>query len=580
MNVAEIQQALPGTSFSSSGMSTGEPRLGNSYPANNANCPVAQPGVQIGSLIQKSLPGVIVIVTLFALVLLYNWINTADYRPLYPEMPETEKSQAYDVLASSSFPVNLDSRTGDLMVPAGQYYEARMLLANSGFSDPGSSQSMTLLDEQSSLTTSQFMEEARYRAAIEGEIAKSIVQISSIKNARVHLAAPRQSSYVRNREPAKASVVVIGYPGRVITQGHVQSITNLVASSVPYLAVEDVSVVDQQGNLLTMEMNAGLRMADEQSTYKRSIENDYKARIEQLLAPIVGIQNVNSDVDASIDFSQLETTSEVFDETGRGPISRSEVLAVDRDRGSLAAGGIPGSQSNIVPNDTVLDGADGGNQTNATGPETVSNEPSSTRTTRNYELDRSIKYSRDAVGTITRLSIAVVINEAILNRRVSQPITDVEGTSPDDVEESEAIEQTNIAPTPQIDIEQLTELVKNSVGFDEARGDQVLVISSPFMTEIVTEEIETPWYEESSIILLIQIASAVIAFGITIIFVIRPVLTSLMARNKEKLEREMDSKYGLASAGNGYDAKLEQIKQLASSNPGKVAGAIKGLLNS
>ncbi|MDA9004179.1 flagellar basal-body MS-ring/collar protein FliF [bacterium] len=580
MNVAEIQQALPGTSFSSSGMSTGEPRLGNSYPANNANYPVAQPGVQIGSLIQKSLPGVIVIVTLFALVLLYNWINTADYRPLYPEMPETEKSQAYDVLASSSFPVNLDSRTGDLMVPAGQYYEARMLLANSGFSDPGSSQSMTLLDEQSSLTTSQFMEEARYRAAIEGEIAKSIVQISSIKNARVHLAAPRQSSYVRNREPAKASVVVIGYPGRVITQGHVQSITNLVASSVPYLAVEDVSVVDQQGNLLTMEMNAGLRMADEQSTYKRSIENDYKARIEQLLAPIVGIQNVNSDVDASIDFSQLETTSEVFDETGRGPISRSEVLAVDRDRGSLAAGGIPGSQSNIVPNDTVLNGADGGNQTNATGPETVSNEPSSTRTTRNYELDRSIKYSRDAVGTITRLSIAVVINEAILNRRVSQPITDVEGTSPDDVEESEAIEQTNIAPTPQIDIEQLTELVKNSVGFDEARGDQVLVISSPFMTEIVTEEIETPWYEESSIILLIQIASAVIAFGITIIFVIRPVLTSLMARNKEKLEREMDSKYGLASAGNGYDAKLEQIKQLASSNPGKVAGAIKGLLNS
>ena len=578
--MAEIQQALPGTSFSSSGMSTGELRLGNSYPSNNANYPVAQPGVQIGSLIQKSLPGVIVIVTLFALVLLYNWINTADYRPLYPEMPETEKSQAYDVLASSSFPVKLDSRTGDLMVPAGQYYEARMLLANSGFSDPGSSQSMTLLDEQSSLTTSQFMEEARYRAAIEGEIAKSIVQISSIKNARVHLAAPRQSSYVRNREPAKASVVVIGYPGRVITQGHVQSITNLVASSVPYLAVEDVSVVDQQGNLLTMEMNAGLRMADEQSTYKRSIENDYKARIDQLLAPIVGIQNVNSDVDASIDFSQLETTSEVFDETGRGPISRSEVLAVDRDRGSLAAGGIPGSQSNIVPNDTVLDGADGGNQTNATGPETVSNEPSSTRTTRNYELDRSIKYSRDAVGTITRLSIAVVINEAILNRRVSQPITDVEGTPPDDVEESEAIEQTNIAPTPQIDIEQLTELVKNSVGFDEARGDQVLVISSPFMTEIVTEEIETPWYEESSIILLIQIAAAVIAFGITIIFVIRPVLTSLMAINKEKLEREMDSKYGLASAGNGYDAKLEQIKQLASSNPGKVAGAIKGLLNS
>ena len=148
------------------------------------------------------------------------------------------------------------------MVPPSRYYEARMLLASAGFSNPGTSQSLDIFNEQASLTTSQFMEEAQYRAATEIELSKSIVQISSIKSARVHLAAPRQSSYVRNRVPAKASVVVISHPGRVITQSNVQSITNLVSSSVPYLAVEDVSVVDQQGNLLTMSMSPTLRMAD------------------------------------------------------------------------------------------------------------------------------------------------------------------------------------------------------------------------------------------------------------------------------------------------------------------------------
>lgn len=287
--MATAQEALPGVAFSGSDSRPREVGESEIMTASSGNYPMAQQrvGNQIAPLIQRSLPGIIMVVTLFALVILYNWINTGDYRPLYPNLPESEKSEAYDLLVGSAFPARLDSRTGDILVPADRYYEARMMLASSGFADPSSAPSMAAFDEQSSLTSSQFMEEARYTATIENELAKSVVQISSIKSARVHLAAPRQSSYVRNRVPAKASVVVVGRSGRVITQAHVQSITSLVSSSVPYLAIEDVTVVDHQGNLLTQSMSPSLKMADMQNTYKRSVESDYKQRIESLLAPIV-----------------------------------------------------------------------------------------------------------------------------------------------------------------------------------------------------------------------------------------------------------------------------------------------------
>ena len=561
--MATAQEALPGPAFSNANEGFGGANRREAYPADNANYPLSQSqqlGNQVGPLLQRSLPGIIMVVTLFALVLLYNWINTGDYRPLFPNMPESEKSEAFDLLSGSAFPARLDSRTGDILVPADRYYEARMMLASSGFADPSSAQSMNMLDDQSSLTSSQFMEEARYRAATENELAKSIVQISSIKTARVHLAAPRQSSYVRNRVPAKASVVVVGHPGRIVTQAHVQSITSLVSSSVPYLAVEDVSVVDQQGNLLTMSMSPGLKMADMQSTYKRSIESDYKARIEQLLAPIVGIENVNSDVDASIDFSEFETTSEVFDEAGRGPISRSEVLSVDRSRGGSNVGGIPGAQSNIAPNDTAINNTNDEAIDPIEQPSLQTSEPTSTRTTRNYELDRSIKYSKDAVGNITRLSIAVVINQKVLD-----------GVAGEDVDGEE---------TPRIgalNVEQLTELVKSSVGFDEARGDQVLVIGSPFMEATVIEEITTPWFENSSIQFIAQMIGIVIAFALTLLFVVRPVLANMLKKNDGPSSRNAGGgNYQQAFAS--YEHQVAHVQQMAGHDAAKVASNIKDMI--
>jgi len=561
--VATAQQALPGTPLAAPADALIEPQ--NTNMISNAAYSAASAQRLNDSafqLLQRSLPGVIVVVTLFALLLFYNWLDTGNYRPLFPNLPESEKSEAYNVLAGSAFPVQLDDRTGDILVPSSRYYEARMMLANAGFADPGTSQSLDMFSEQSSLTTSQFMEEAQYRAATEIELSKSIVQISSIKSARVHLAAPRQSSYVRNRVPAKASVVVIAHPGRVITQSHVQSITNLVSSSVPYLAVEDVSVVDQQGNLLTMSMSPALRMADMQTTYERSIESDYKARIEQLLAPIVGIENVNSDVDVMMDFSEFETTSEVYDEAGRGPISRSEVVSIDRKAGGSAVGGVPGAQSNIAPADTTV--VNGIPEADQIAAPSLPSEPTSERTTRNYELDRSIKYSRNAVGTITRLSVAVVINQKILDG----------GT------EGEA------GALPAINTEQLSDLVKSSIGFDEARGDQVLVVGSPFMELAQIEEIPTPWYENPSLQSIAQMLGAVIIVALALLFVVRPALTSALAKGSRNSAGATDQALANAAATGqalqqyGYDERVGLVRQVANSDSAKVANAIREMVRS
>jgi flagellar M-ring protein FliF len=299
-------------------------------------------------------------------------------------------------------------------------------------------------------------------------------------------------------------------------------------------------------------------MADMQATYERSIEADYKTRIEQLLAPIVGIGNVNSDVDVVIDFSEFETTSEIFDQAGKGPLSRSETLSVDRNIGGSRVGGIPGAPSNLVPANP-----DAEEQELPNAEPGTADEPSSERSTRNYEIDRSIQYSRNAIGTISKLSIAVVVNQAALDfNAAEEPVS----------EES---------PTPEINLDQLTALVKSSVGFDESRGDQVLLVSSPFVEVAQIEEIPTPWYENSSIQFIAQMAGAVILFALALLFVVRPAMSSILTRN-----RALDETSGLVAGTSqgqafqqlSYDQRIDMVRQAASSDPAKVATAIKDLV--
>ena len=564
--------------------------------AQQGQLPAAQPAQPAGlpslrevlaqPLVRRSIPPILALFTLFFFVMVYFWANEGNLRALYPNMSEADRSEAYEQLLASDIAVSLDSRSGSLMVPTERYYEARMLLASAGLPANANSQAMDSLSASSSMTTSQFMEQAQYSAAIENELSKSIVQISSVQAARVHLAAPRQSSYVRNREPAKASVIVIAHPGRTVSAAQVQAITSLVASSVPYLSIDDVSVVDQQGSLLTSGVSAGLAIADEQAAFKRSIEMEYKNKIIDLLTPIYGRDNIQSDVDVAMDFSEFEATNEIFDGNGTGPKAVSEVLVLDTSS-NMAAGGVPGAQSNIAPNDTVLTGE---NEENADNTNGTAAGVRSSQTTRNYEIDRSIQYEKKQTGVVTKMSVAVVINQAAF-----------------------APAGEDAAALDTIDTARIQSLVANAVGFDPNRGDSVEVLVSPFRDQTFIAD-PMAWYENPTLFGFAKMLLVALTFALVVVFVIRPLINTFLSpasltgiegglgndalsaeeaasidfesgETLEEIKAKLKPKKSSISAdmldtANTYDDKVTLVRMLVSEDSGRVANVLKKMVTS
>ena len=453
--------------------------------------------------VQRSLPIIGGLLAIIGVIMAVALLREDTSRVLYPDMSEADRAVAYEQLLSLGIEARLDQATGALLVPSEQYYEARMQLASAGIPSSSSMNTFESLGLQSSLTTSQFMEQAQYTAAIELELARSISQINSVQSARVHIAASRQSSYIRNREPAKASVVVMPYPGRVITDSQVQSIVNLVSSSIPYLSTEAVSVVDAQGNLLSDNLSPAMRVANEQSRVRTNLEESYQGKIIEILAPIFGRENVQADVDVTLDFTEYESTSEIIDGNGTGAMPTSEVVITDTSR-TAAAAGVPGGATNIVPNDTVLEqeGAE------AQGAQGVTEQVVNSQTTRDYDYDRSIRYQRNATGVLTRLSAAVVVNELAANRSVAQE----DGT------------ETLI---PILSEERLLSLIQGAVGYSVDRGDSVAVSISPFRTEEILE-ISIPWYENEAIRYWARILLIFATLVLFLMIVVRPLVGRLV----------------------------------------------------
>ena len=449
-------------------------------------------------LVRRALPGLVGLFALLFFISIYVWLNSGTTRALYPNMSEVDRGEAFNQLLDANIAVTLDDQRGTLMVPSDDYYAARMLLATNGLPTDANTQVLDTLSTTSSMTTSQFMEQAQYVAAIEIELSKSIVQISTIQAARVHLAAPRQSSYIRNREPAKASVVVTSFPGRVVSPAQVQAIVNIVASSVPYLSLDDVSVVDQLGNLLTDKDNSALQEASEQAAFKRTVEDDYSSKIIDLLTPIFGRENIRSDVDVTLNFSEFESTSEIFDRAGTGPKARSEILILDTSS-TTPATGVPGSTSNVAPADTVLVE---NNNVDADGVDTLGVR--SSQTTRNYEVDREIQYQKNSSGDVTKLTVAVVLNRDAIS---GDTLT---GDGTDDVYDTAPIQN----------------LVARAVGIDEGRGDSIMVLVSQFRDD--GSEVEMAWYESASVMAYSKMILIAICFLAVVLFVIRPLVRGLI----------------------------------------------------
>ena len=492
-------------------------------------------GVLTQAAVRQAMPGIIVFLTIAVFLLAYSWISEPPYKAVFPGMSAADRQLAYTELTSSDFKAKIDSSTGELKVPASQYHEAILLLASQGLPESTASGGMSSLSDDSSITTSQFMEQVRYIAAMENELARSISQINSIKSARVHLASPKESVFVRNRTPAKASVVVTPFPGRVVSASQVQAIVHMVASSVPYLAADGVSVVDQRGKLLTDSSKfASMQLNGEQMIHKQQMEEIYRNRIDSFLSPVVGIGNVRSEVDMQIDFTEIESTFEDYDGNNAGPLARSEVLNVEQEPVGGAASGIPGAASNTSP-------------TNGSAVTEAEMNTTSSQTTRNYEMDREIRYVRNKGAKVEKISVAVVINDLV-------KVPNTEG-------------QAEGAPAPAVavgysqeDLDRFSDLIKGVIGFDETRGDTVKIIAIPFDEPELIEEASIPWYSNDQILNLIKIIFGSLAFIAIIFFVVRPAMKSY-------------SNFSLAAkAMGGKDGELTaaELNMLSSGNSGSI----------
>ena len=453
-----------------------------------------QPGVK------KAMPFVLMGFAVLLFVITYMTMNAPNYRPIMPGMNEADQQTAFEALKQAEFKPVLDSATGQITVPTSRYHEARIFLASKGLPKT-SNAGIDSLKDQSAMTTSQFMEQVRYTAAMEQELARSITQIDSIQSARVHLAMPKQSVFVRDRTPPKASVVVTPFPGRFVSPTQVQALVHLVASSVPLMSTENVTVVDNQGKLITdTTSEAALGLTTAQTQHKQKMEDVYRQRVTQILVPIVGDANVRSQVNMSLDFTQTETTTEDFDNRKEGPKTRSEALSEDKNT-LKDASGIPGALSNTPPPAPTTNT----NTTSTPAGGSADKVTSTNRSTRNFELDRSVRHVKAATGTVERLSVAVVINERA-------PQTKNEKGEPMDAKPN---------PYTEEEITRMQSLVRGVVGFNEARGDVVTVVQAKFEPEQVFDT-SVPWYKDEMVVNNLKTGLLGLLFVAFIMMVIRP----------------------------------------------------------
>ena len=436
------------------------------------------------------------------------WAQGPTYNLLYGDLSGEDAAAVTQTLTGAGIPYRLENGTGAISVPAEKINDARLLLAGQGLPQQGGFASMA---KDPGFGVSQFMEGARYQHALESELARTIASLQQVSGARVHIATPRNSSFVRDRIPASASVFLQLRPGRTLATEQVTAIVNLVASSVPELQASQVTVVDQSGRLLSSPQGRDdFAIRDQQLEFARQMEEGYAQRIEALISPLVGPGRVRAQVSAQFDLSASEEAREQYRPDSQ--VVRSEQLSEETSR-SGSTGGVPGALTNQPPAAGVAlppgvqPGTPAATAANADGN-------SSKQSTRNFEIDRTVAYTRQPAGKLQRLSVAVLID----NLRV--------------VGKDGKIVET---PLSKDQVERITALVKDAVGFDEKRGDSVNVVNSAWRGEpvpdaesLITIPIwERPWARDLAKILAGLIVTLVLVFS-----VLKPLLRQLTSAPK------------------------------------------------
>ena len=510
-----------------------------------------------------ALAGVVLAMTL--------WSSKGDFKVLYANLSDKDGGAVIAQLSQMNVPYRMSEGGAAILVPALQVHDLRLKLATAGL--PKGSVSGYELMDSARFGQTQFQERLTAQRGLEGELTRSITSMAAVSNARVHLALPNQNGFFREQQKPSASVLLTLHPGRALDRAQVAGIVHLVSSSVPELDPKAVSVLDQTGALLTSgggdgQPSAGLDA--QQLQYVNQVETGYAKRVLALLEPIVGRDNLRATVAADIDFSQTEATSEEFrpNQGAEAKVSIRSQQVSDQPGGAGAQpSGVPGAASNQPPIAATapLVGASQPLQT-AQGGSGTSGASGRRDATTNYEVDKTARVTRNASGNVKRLNAAVVVN--------NRSVTDAKG-------------KTTQVPLSVDEIDKLTALVREGIGFNKERGDSVKVINAPFKVEPITV-VDVPLWKNPDVIDMLRslaVPAGLVLIGVLVFFgLVRPALRAALAPTPAvpgaTLTAVVDDQQVLPALPAPKSVQhLAQAKALAKENPAAVAGIVRGWVN-
>ncbi len=504
-----------------------------------------------------------------------------DYRVLFSNLGDKDGGAVVAQLSQMNVPYKYSEGGGAILIPAERVHDVRLRLATQGL--PKGSVAGFELMESNKFGMTQFQERLNFQRGLEGELTRSIQALSSVQSARVHLALPNQNGFFREQQKPSASVLVSLHPGRILDRAQLAGIVHLVASSVPELAPSAVSVLDDTGKLLSQspDSTAGAEINAQQLLYVQQLEQQYSRRIMDILEPVVGRDNVKAQVTAEVDFSQTESTSEQFrpNQTPDSSAVRSQQVLESRGSATKTATGVPGAVANQppAPSAAPINGANPA--PNAGGQQGTEEQTNKRESTTNYEVDKTVKVVRGSTGAVKRLSAAVVVNYQSAEDK-GKTVTK--------------------ALTPE-QIEQMTALVRETIGFNRERGDSVNLMNTPFQVTAVPTA-DTPLWKQPEVVDLAKTfawpVGAVLFAALVLMGLVRPALKGsapakataakpVAGGQLDALEAETPERPALAAPSRKDEVlpatpeqlRLEDARVLAKENPVAVANILKTWLN-
>lgn len=502
-----------------------------------------------------------VIIALFLAVVIGSWLWAREpaYAVLFSIQDEKDGGQILAALQQQNIPYRFSEGGHTILVPQAVVHDMRLRLAAQGL-PKGGLVGFELLENQK-MGISQFAEQINYQRGLEGELARSIQSLAAVKGARVHLAIPKQTAFLRDEQKSSASVLVSLYPGRTLAPVQVAGIVNLVASSVPQLSPVNVAVIDQEGRLISQTQDplreSGLDPS--QLAYIREIETSYVKRIEDILSPVVGSGNVRAQVAADIDFAQVDQVAETYKPNPPPETAIRSQQINENSSAAPAATGIPGALSNQPPAPATapISQPAVGSNTPATG----NGQNYSKNATTNFEVDKTIRHTKSVPGTVRRLSVAVVVNYK-------------KGTAKDPA-------KAKPLPLTEAELKQLTDLASEAVGLSKTRGDTLNIANAPFTPNEKDSVPDTPFWENTALIATAKEAAKYILFAVLAFWMWTRFLKPLLAKITEHSASSGLNPLSIGPDGSqhlpgqSYENKLASARDMAKKDPQAVANMVK-----